>query len=139
MGILLTDFFGLLQTFLDSYVKSIVNKTGLDRTKNLKEKSIIDKERKKTIEELHWLIEANEDSGLITSGKFYDFIKHNASELIKQLLESNSYVVHNKSSEGQVKDLLVLYDTEYSSFISKLSVLGDSRTGSNVSVNSKLS
>lgn len=113
MSILLTEVFGLLQPFVDSYIKSVINKAGLDCTKNRKERYVIEREKNKTINELHSLIDVNEDNGLITSGDFYDFIKYNASNLIYQLLEANSYIVHNKSSEGQVKDLLALYDTEF--------------------------
>lgn len=114
MSILLTEIFGLLQLFVDSYIKSVVNKAGLDYTKNRKERYVIEREKSETINELHSLIDVNEDNGLITSGNFYNFIKYNASDLIYQLLETNSYTIHNKSSEGQVKDLLVLYDTEFS-------------------------
>jgi len=114
MSILLTEIFGLLQPFVDSYIKSVVNKAGLDYTKNRKERYVIEREKSKTINELHSLIDVNDDNGLITSGNFYNFIKYNASDLIYQLLETNSYTIHNKSSEGQVKDLLVLYDTEFS-------------------------
>lgn len=113
MSILLTEIFGLLQPFVDSYIKSVVNRAGLDYAKNRKERYVIEKEKSKTINELHDLIDVNEDNRLITSGNFYNFIKYNASDLIYQLLETNSYTIHNKSSESQVKDLLVLYDAEF--------------------------
>ena len=113
MSILLTEIFGLLKPFVDSYIKSVVNRAELDYAKNRKVRYVIEKEKSKTINELHSLIDVNEDNGLITSGNFYNFIKYNASDLIYQLLETNSYTIHNRSSEDRVKDLLVLYDTEF--------------------------
>lgn len=113
MSILLTEIFGLLKPFVDSYIKSVVNRAELDYAKNRKVRYVIEKEKSRTINELHSLIDLNEDNGLITSGNFYNFIKYNASDLIYQLLETNSYTIHNRSSEGRVKDLLVLYDTEF--------------------------
>lgn len=75
MSILLTEIFGLLQPFVDSYIKSVVNKAGLDYTKNRKERYVIEREKSKTLNELHSLIDVNEDNRLITSGNFYNFIK----------------------------------------------------------------
>lgn len=113
MSVLLTEVYELLQPFVDSYIKNVVNKAGLDYVKNRREKAVIEKVKSRTLNELHSLVDVNENNGLITSGRFYNFIKYHASDLIHQLLEMNSYLVHNKSSEAQVKDLLNLYDTEF--------------------------
>lgn len=113
MNILLTEIFGLLHPFVDSYIKSVVDKAGLNYTGCREEISVIKRERKKTISELHSLIDVNEDNGLITSERFYNFVKYNASDLIYQVLEINSNIISNVSSECQVKELIVLYNTEF--------------------------
>lgn len=109
----LTEIFGLLYPFADAFIKNVINNIGLDIIKNKKEKEIIEREKNKTIEELHELIDANEDNWIIISGDFYNFIKYNAGDLISQLLETNSYTYSTKSKESEVKQLLELYDTNF--------------------------
>ena len=109
MGILLTEIFRLLESMVESCAQSIVNDTGISIYKDKSSKHILEKEKEKVLAKIQDLVDANEDSRLVTSGEFYDFIKYEANSLIQQMLSVNSYIVQKESVEKQLEKLLELY------------------------------
>lgn len=114
MSILLTEIFDLLKPFVESYVQTVLDESGINLIKNVNIRYIVEKEKDRTWQEIHELIDFNEDNRLITSEEFYTFIKFDANVLIKQLLEINWHVIPKESVEKQLEELLVLYDSKFS-------------------------
>lgn len=112
-NLLLTDVFNLLKPFIESYAENVISETGVKFIQNNREQHVIKKEKEKTLQELHKLIDINEDNKLITSGEFYTFFKYDANRLINQLLEISAHTIQEESFERQIESLLVLYNSKF--------------------------
>lgn len=106
---LLTEIFDVLKSIIESVIIDVFDETKINLVQNKRIKKIYMKEKEKILKEVHWLIDANENNTVVTSGEFYVFLKTDANKLIKQLLDINSDVIQEKSIEKRVENLVKLY------------------------------
>lgn len=115
MYLSLTNIYDLVSKFFDSFAEDTISGLGTKKIYDGKIKKIISKEKSKTYEELHSLVDANEDNSLVVSSEFVNFFKYDAKLIMECLLRYDSYDLTGKSISKQIEELITLYNHKFSS------------------------